>query len=42
MADQHCIAAHNYETHKPQPVINHNAHHKIKTAPKLGQRKFAV
>jgi len=41
-ADQHCIATHNYENHKPQPVINHHAHHQIKTTPRLGQRKFAV
>ena len=40
-ADLHCAAAHNYENHKPQPIINH-AQHQIKTAPRLGQRKFAV
>lgn len=41
-ADQHCTATHSYENHQPQPIINHHAHHQIKTAPKLGQRKFAV
>lgn len=42
VADRYCIATHNYETHQPQPHINHHAHHQIKTAPRLGQRKFAV
>lgn len=40
MADRHCIATHNYETHQPQPLIK--SHAQIKTAPRLGHRKFAV
>lgn len=40
MADRHCIATHNYETHQPQTLIK--SHAQIKTAPRLGQRKFAV
>jgi len=44
-ADQHCTATHEYGNHKPQPQpkphINH-AQYQIKTAPRLGQRKFAV
>jgi len=41
-ADQHCTATHNYENHNPQPHITHHAQPKIKTAPRLGHRKFAV
>ena len=41
-ADQHCTATHDYGNHKPQPIINHHAQYQIKTAPRLGQRKFAV
>jgi hypothetical protein len=40
MADRHCIATHNYETPQTQPLIKSNA--QIKTAPRLGQRTFAV
>ena len=42
IADRYCTATHDYENHKPQTLINHHAHHEIKTAPKLGHRKFAV
>ena len=41
-ADQHCTATHDYGNYKPQPLINHHAQRQIKTAPRLGQRKFAV
>jgi hypothetical protein len=42
IADRHCTAAHDYDNHKPQPIINQHVQHQIKTTPKLGQRKFAV
>ena len=42
MADRHCIATHNYETHQPQPSVTQYGKRQIQTAPKLGQRKFAV
>jgi hypothetical protein len=42
IADRYCTATHDYETHKPQPLNNHHAQTQIKTAPRLGQRKFAV
>ncbi len=40
-AKQHCLATHDYETHKTTNHINH-AHYPIKSTPQLGQRKFAV
>lgn len=42
MADQHCLATHNYDAQKPQPLLQPHAQPQIKTAPRLGQRKFAV
>ena len=44
IADRYCTATHNYETPQPQPQPHHHpyAQNQIKTAPRLGQRKFAV
>jgi len=40
-AERHCNATHDYETQNTKPHTHH-APHQIKTAPRLGQRKFAV
>jgi hypothetical protein len=40
VADDRCTATHNYET-KSQPQGTTHAKIKIKSLPKLGQRKFA-
>ena len=42
IADRHCIASHDYNNQKPETTIQSHAEHEIQTAPRLGQRKFAV
>ena len=42
IADRHATAAHDYDNHKPQPIIIQHDQPQIKSTPKLGQRKFAV
>ena len=42
IANKHSSAHHHYESNQPQPKGNTNAKIKIKSLPKLGQRKFAV
>ncbi|MBE0542242.1 MAG: hypothetical protein IH623_12715 [Verrucomicrobia bacterium] len=42
IADRHCIATHNYNDPKPQPLIKPHAQKQIQTAPRLGHRKFAL
>ena len=42
MADQNCTASHDYQNQSNQNSIKHHAKPQITTAPRLGQRKFAV